>query len=192
MSTPGSTVDFGAPTTQGAHVFLVEISPHKDDPIKITEDYGLQGGSNVRTYSELRVILPRQLWTGISDTARRTFNERLKVARLTTGRWKSGTTLVERLLGKELCVLAWAAEQASPNELPIICSKWGALRPEERWWLFSVTVAEAGLANDTQRGWRKALYCALSDGERVTTDRKVRPKRPPDESLQGLLLEVNP
>lgn len=192
MSTLAATVDFGAPVAQGAHLFRVEISPQKDDPVKITEDYGLQGGSNLRTYSELRVILPRQLWSGISEAARRNFNERLKAARIATGRWKSGVTLVERLLGKELCVLAWAAEQAAPPELPIICSKWGALRPEERWWLFSVTVAEAGLAHDTQRGWRKALYCALSDGERINTDRKIRPKRPPEEGLQGLLLEVNP
>lgn len=40
---------------------------------------------------------------------------------------------MERLLGKELCVLAWAAETANAEQLPVICSKWAALRPEERW-----------------------------------------------------------
>lgn len=176
----------------GAHLFRVDIGAQAGDPVKITEDFGIPPGSNLRPHSELRVILPKTLWSGIAETARRNFNERLKALKIPTGRWKSGSTLVERLLGKELCVLAWAAEQAAPHELPIICNKWSALRPEERWWLFSVTVAEAGLAGDTQRGWRKALYCALSDGERIVTDRKVRPKQPPDEGIQGLLLEVEP
>ena len=75
-----------------------------------------------------------------------------------TGRWHTGTNLVDRLLGKELCVLAWAAETANDEQIPVICSKWAALRPEERWWLFSMTVAEAGLPEDTQRGWRRALF----------------------------------
>ena len=60
-------------------------------------------------------------------------------------------------LGKELCVLAWAAETASEDKIAVICSKWAALRPEERWWLFAMTVAEAGMPEDTQRGWRRAL-----------------------------------
>ena len=47
-----------------------------------------------------------------------------------------------RLLGKELCVLAWAAEAATDKEtLAVIAQKWSSLRPEERWWLFSMTVA---------------------------------------------------
>ena len=69
-------------------------------------------------------------------------------------------------------MLAWAAETASEAQLPIIGSKWAALRPEERWWLFSITVAEAGLPEDTQRGWRRALFCALSDGEKPPAGRK--------------------
>ena len=87
-------------------------------------------------------------------------------------------------------MLAWAAERAHADELPIICSKWGALRPEERWWLFSVTAAEAGLAEDVERGWRKAIYYALADGERITTDKKVR-RRPKDDD-SPTLFEVKP
>ena len=62
-------------------------------------------------------------------------------------------------------MLAWAAERADKEELPVIGSKWAALRPEERWWLFMVTVAEAGLPGDHQRGWRRALHLALADGD---------------------------
>jgi uncharacterized protein DUF3780 len=93
---------------------------------------------------------------------------------------------VDRLLGKELCVLAWAAETATEEQLPVICSKWAALRAEERWWLFAMTVAEAGLPEDTQRGWRRALFLALSDGEKPAPGRKRR--RPPEQDLFHLPL----
>jgi len=93
---------------------------------------------------------------------------------------------VDRLLGKELCVLAWAAETANEEQLPVICSKWAALRPEERWWLFAMTVAEAGLPEDTHRGWRRALFYALSDGEKPLAGRRRR--RPKEQDLFSLPL----
>jgi hypothetical protein len=93
---------------------------------------------------------------------------------------------VERLLGKELCVLAWAAETATNEQLAIIGSKWAALRPEERWWLFSMTVAEAGLPEDVQRGWRRALFHALSDGERTAA--RLRRRRPVEADVLSLPL----
>jgi len=89
-------------------------------------------------------------------------------------------------LGKELCVLAWAAETANAEQLPIICSKWAALRPEERWWLFTMTVAEAGLPGDTRRGWRRALFHALSDGEKPSAGRTRR--RPVERDMSTLSL----
>jgi hypothetical protein len=135
---------------------------------------------------EERVILPRPIWSGIAESVRRAFSDRLKAARLPVGRWHAGTNLVERLLGKELCVLAWAAETPNDEQIPVICSKWAALRPEERWWLFSMTVAEAGLPEDTQRGWRRALFHALSDGEKPPAHRNRR--RPADADRVNLSL----
>jgi hypothetical protein len=90
------------------------------------------------------------------------------------------------LVRSELCVLAWAAETANEDEIPVICSKWAALRPEERWWLFAMTVAEAGLPEDTLRGWRRALFHALSDGEKRVPGRKRR--RPAEQDLFKLPL----
>jgi len=181
MSETVKTVDFGAPEAFGAHVFRIEIPAARSDPVRIVEDYGYRGLEGGVPRDEERIILPRWIWSGISDTARREFNSRLKAAKMATGRWHVGPNLVDRLLGKELCILAWAAETASAEQLPIICSKWAALRPEERWWLFSMTVAEAGLPEDTQRGWRRALFHALSDGEK-TPPRKKRPRPPEPES----------
>lgn len=166
------TIDFGAPEEFGAHIFRVEIPIGKLENIRIIEDYGYKGGENGLPYEEERADIPRNIWSAIADTARHDFNERLKEQKMTTSRWKSGKNLLDHLLGKELCVLAWASEKANPDELPVICSKWLALRPEERWWLFSMTAAESGLSEDSERGWRKALYFALADGEKKIKQKK--------------------
>jgi hypothetical protein len=186
MSEAVKTVDFGAPENFGAHVFRVEIPASRSMEVRIIEDYGYRGLEGGIPRDEERVILPRLAWSGISEIARREFNDRLKAAKIPTGRWHSGTNLVDRLLGKELCILAWAAETANADLLPIICSKWAALRPEERWWLFSMTVAEAGLPEDTQRGWRRALFLALSDGQKPPGHRKRH--RPVEKDLFSLPL----
>jgi hypothetical protein len=174
MSTKAETVDFGAPTTFGVHIFRVEIPAARNANVVILEDYGHSGCEAGIPREEERVYVERRVWSKIADTARREFNERLKSAKVRTGRWHTGTNQVERLLGRELCVLAWAAERARNEELPIIGSKWAALRPEERWWLFMMTVAEAGLPDDHDRGWRQALRLALSDGEAARSPNRGR------------------
>lgn len=186
MTVKAKTVDFGALDTFGAHLFRVEIPASRNEPVVIVEDYGYRGEERGIPRDEERVVLARQVWSSVADIARREFNDRLKAAGVLTGRWHTGTNLVDRLLGKELCILAWAAETANPDQVPVICSKWAALRPEERWWLFSMTVAEAGLPEDTHRGWRRALYLALSDGEKAAV-RKRRP-RPTEHDLVKLPL----
>jgi hypothetical protein len=179
-------VDFGVPESFGTHVFRVEIPAARTAPVRLIEDYGYRGLEGGIPCYEERAILPRAVWSGIAEMARREFNTRLKSARLPVGRWHAGTNLVERLLGKELCILAWAAETASAEQIPVIGSKWAALRPEERWWLFSMTVAEAGLPEDTQRGWRRALFHALADGDKPPVHRKHR--RPADTDVCNLSL----
>lgn len=186
MSDQPMTVDFGAPNAFGAHIFRVEIPASRNLSVVIVEDYGYRGQEGGIPREEERVVLKRPVWTDIADIARREFNDRLKAAKVLTGRWHTGTNRVDRLLGKELCVLAWAAETANEGQLPVICSKWAALRPEERWWLFAMTVAESGLPEDTQRGWRRALFLAFSDGEKPVS-RKRRP-RPVEQDLFNLPL----
>lgn len=171
-----ATVDFGASNEFGMHHFYVEIPASPRDAVIIYEDYGFDGDKTKRETVERRLVLARELWTQIRDDARRDFNARLKVKKLSTGTWSTGKVKLDRFLGRELCVLGWAAEHASPDECPVICQKWLAMRPEERWWLYSKTAAEAGRDDQTQRGWRKALYCAMSDGTSVKLDAKKTPK----------------
>lgn len=186
MTDKSKTIDFGAPDDFGVHLFRVEIPASRDQSVVIVEDYGYRGEEGGIPRDEERVVLNRPKWSGIADIARREFNDRLKAAKVLTGRWHTGTNLVDRLLGKELCVLAWAAETATSEQIPVICNKWAALRPEERWWLFAMTVAESGLIDDTQRGWRRALFHALSDGEKPAAGRKRR--RPVERDLFSLPL----
>lgn len=170
------TIDFGAPIGFGMHHFFVEIPAIPRDAIKIFEDYGFDGDEQRRETTECRVVLARELWTKIRDDARRDFNPRLKTKKLSTGTWNPGIVRLDRFLGRELCVLAWAAEHATPSECAVIGQKWLALRPEERWWFYAKTAAEAGQADQTQRGWRLALYCALSDGISIQLGQKLVPK----------------
>jgi Protein of unknown function (DUF3780) len=186
VSDRSPTVDFGASDKFGAHLFRVEIPAARNEPVVIIEDYGYRGLEGGIPREEERVVLERAAWSAIADIARREFNDRLKAAKVLTGRWHTGTNLVDRLLGKELCVLAWAAETANEEQLLIVCSKWAALRPEERWWLFSMTVAEAGLPEDTARGWRRALFSALSDGMKPGHGRRRR--RPVEQDMFRLPL----
>ncbi|MEI8094497.1 MAG: anti-phage-associated DUF3780 domain-containing protein [Spirochaetales bacterium] len=171
--------DFGAPTRVGSHIFLVDIPISRSEPVLILENYGFLGGERGIPEKETRVSLNRSHWYGISEIARQDFNDRLKGKKMTTSRWTTGLNKLDKLLGKELCVLAWAAEQSSLEQLPIVCHRWVSLRPEERWWLFRMTVAEAGLAQDLDRGWRKALHFALSDGK--IDERRIKRPRPDDD-----------
>lgn len=188
MSERLQTVDFGAPEHFGAHLFRVEIAAAKGTPVRIIEDFGYRGLEGGIPCAEERVSLRRSVWAAIAPVARREFNQRLRRVKAPSGHWHTGANLVERLLGKELCVLAWAAETATAPQLPVIASKWTALRPEERWWLFAMTVAEAGLAEDTNRGWRRALYHALADGVQAPAPHQHQHRRPAEENGAGLPL----
>lgn len=186
-----STTDFGAPTEFGMHYFYVEIPAAPRDAVYIYEDFGFDGDEARRETVETRLVLARELWNKIRDDARRDFNTRLKNKKQSTGSWTIGKVKLDRFLGRELCVLGWAAEHASPDECLVICQKWLALRPEERWWLYSKTASEAGHANQSGRGWRKALYCALSDGSNIKLEPKKKPKtkRTPEQQETLTLLD---
>ena len=179
------TTDFGASRNFGAHHFYVDIPAEPKVAVTIYEDYGFDGDETRRETTEKRVVLARELWTKIRDDARRDFNNRLKAKKQNTGTWSTGKVKLDRFLGRELCVLAWAAEHATPEECGIICQKWLALRPEERWWLFSKTSSEAGVADQKDRGWRKALYCALSDGGSIKVKTRIKPRLKKQEEYEG-------
>jgi len=165
---PPDTRGFGVPTDSLApHHFVVEIprsTRGQGSEVRIYEDLGMQAQGDQAVKIE-RVAIPRAYWSEVATAVKRTFNERLKAHSLRTGTWKRGGNPVDRLLGKELCVLGWALEDLEPEYVGQALRNWLHLRPEERWWLFGMVVqTQAGEAEQTG-GWRTALRYALGHSE---------------------------
>ncbi|CAM5538535.1 anti-phage-associated DUF3780 domain-containing protein [Eoetvoesiella caeni] len=156
------TLGFGVPATSDPHHFKVIIPKASSGKVQISEYLGLQAASNDNAVID-RVLLERPRWTAIRAEVQRAFNARLATHGLRPSTWKVGDNPVDRLLGKELCVLAWAVEQMDKEKIPVAVRNWLALRPEERWWLFGMAAISTGGAMDGDKGWRIALKHALGD-----------------------------
>lgn len=159
---PRPTLGFGVPATSDPHHFKVIIPRSNTGRVQISEHLGLQATSDEAAVID-RVLLDRPRWTAIRGEVQRAFNARLKAHDLKTAAWKVGENPVDRLLGKELCVLAWAVEFMDAEKIPVAVRNWLALRPEERWWLFGMAAISTGGINDGDKGWRLALRHALGD-----------------------------
>lgn len=156
------TLGFGVPATSDPHHFQVRIPTGSAGKVAISEHLGLQAANTDEAVID-RVLLERPRWTAIRAEVQRSFNARLATHGIKPGAWKTGNNPVDRLLGKELCVLAWAIEQMETAKIPVAVRNWLALRPEERWWLFGMTAMSTGGALDAGKGWRAALQHALGD-----------------------------
>ena len=167
-----ATLGFGVPATSDPHHFKVNISKANTGKVQISEYLGLQAQSDEFAVID-RVLLDRPRWTAIRAEVQRTFNARLKNHDVKTASWKVGENVVDRLLGKELCVLAWAVEGMDMEKIPVAVRNWLALRPEERWWLFGMTAMSTGGIHDGEKGWRLALRHALGD---VAQSEQLKPR----------------
>jgi hypothetical protein len=161
--TPCPTIGFGCPCVRDPHHFVVDIPATRTADVSITEHYGTRAGLHGNPEIAERCFLPRRLWAAIAESAREEFNRRLKENHLSTSRWRMGENKVERLLGKELLVLVWAIEQADLSVIPNAIRNWIGLKPEERWWLYTMTAAATGAPEHAGIGWRKALQYALTE-----------------------------
>lgn len=187
--TASKTIGFGVPDEMDPHHFTVDIPAARTAPVVITEDFGLKGGIGGAPDSIVRCRLPRAAWSAIAEEAKRVLNERLKEKKIATSRWSSGVNKVERLLGRELCLLAWSVESAPKDLVPAAVRNWTALRPDERWWLFSMAASTTGGADDADIGWRKAIRIALTEnptGEEIKAVRAKRPKADDDRPMLPL------
>lgn len=166
------TLGFGVPATSDPHHFKVIIPRSNTGRVQVSEYLGLQATSDETAVID-RVLLDRKRWTAIRAETQRAFNVRLKAHDLSTSAWKVGENQVDRLLGKELCVLAWTVEHLEMTKIPVAVRNWIALRPEERWWLFGMTAMSTGSVGDGDKGWRLALRHALGD---VAQSELLQPK----------------
>lgn len=122
----------------------------------------------------LKLTLSKERWSRLEPGITAEFNRRLRAEKKPAGRFTSGSTPVEKLMGKELMVLLWGTEHNTPAGFPTALRNWLGLQPEERWWLYTMTNASTGGPND-RRGWRTALRYALceqpeDESEQLTLD----------------------
>ena len=163
MKAKHGTLGFGCPDTVDPHHMVVKVPRGRDEPVLLVEQFGLRAGHAGAPDALERAVLDRAKWSAVADPVRRIFNERLKEKNLAPGKWAVGENKIERLLGKELCVLVWAIEDSALELVPVAVTNWSGLKPEERWWLFTMTAAASGGVDDGAVGWRKALRYALTE-----------------------------
>ncbi len=179
-----ATEGYGCPVGIDPHHVCVQIPAARQAPVLIVEKFGIRGGSDGLPDEIVRAELERSKWAAIADHVKRVFNERLKEKGLSTSKWVTGDNKLERLLGKELCVLAWAVEAADDSLVAVALKNWAGLKPEERWWLFTMTAAATGGMEDKDVGWRKALRFALTENPvKDVQDFRDRRRRPSQQEL---------
>lgn len=125
------------------------------------------GSINLDSAPCTRVLIDRNRWLALAPSFWDEANRRLRSNGVATCKFQKTFAKpipVHPSLGKELCVLCWAVEEAQPDLIPNTLMNWEALAPEERWWLYTMTVATTGHAlKHRGLGWRKALRAALAE-----------------------------
>ncbi|WP_218274596.1 DUF3780 domain-containing protein [Paraburkholderia piptadeniae] len=166
---------FGFQPALSEHYFLLTLPRSKAESADVTlsehfewfeptEEVPIPVPLNA-TNAHLRVLLRRGVWNLIAEDVKAEFNRRLRIYGHKTAKWpQEGQIPIDRTLGKELCVLAWAVEECDPALIPVAIRNWLGLVPEERWWLYTMTNAATGHAlTGRGKGWRKALRYALTE-----------------------------
>lgn len=173
-SKSNKSIGFGFDPAQNQHHFVVIIPNSEKDDVLVHECHSYSEDTTAEAlhmsfagvHYTGKVKLPRFKWNAISNFLKIEFNQRLKQRnrRHRSVQWKRGLNYVHRLFGKELMVLAWAIENAEYNQINNALENWLGLKPEERWWLYTMTNAATGHPiNGSGRGWRKALRFALTE-----------------------------
>lgn len=186
-------IDFGAPAASGSHRFRLDIPQASRAAVSLYEDFGFAGDERCPEGAQLRAQVKRACWSAVSALVMHEFNERLLARKQASGRWRTGGVWLERMLGRELCVLLWALEHASSGtEALHMANAWQGFRPEERLWLFGRTARSAPLAVHQRSSWRRALALMMGEEEVKPAVRlKQRPEsaREQDDSQIFLNLE---
>ena len=169
-------VGLGFLPDEARHGFLIDVpkGTSAEEHICISEHRGndldhlgaRDSSAPNRADPGLRVMIDRARWLALAPEFWDESNRRLRANGLPIAKFvksPSKPVPVHPSLGKELCVLCLAVEDAPQSDIPNALRNWEALAPEERWWLFTMTVATTGQALQRGLGWRRALRAALSD-----------------------------
>lgn len=158
-------VGFGYIPEETKHHYLIRIPRNKKSEVMVYERFEWDDGENQSsdiTFENTKVILDRHKWDLVETAIQNEFNRILREDNITVGRFKMGEVPIERLLGKEMIVLLWAIEDSDPSLIPAAIRNWLGFSREEKWWLFTMTNAATGHADD-KMGWRKAIRYAITE-----------------------------
>jgi hypothetical protein len=174
-------IGFGFDPSESKHHFLVIIPKTTTGKVLIYErfEWGTEEEEAHKTAGELSMFDPpdqkidqrfdrlkcelsRTKWKEIESAMKAEFNQRLKGYSQKAAAWKQGQNVLQRLFGKELTLLCWAIEDCDLKVIPTAIKNWQGLKPEERWWLYTMTNASTGDAH-TKYGWRTAIRYALTE-----------------------------
>ena len=156
------------PTTGNGRVLIYERfewGSEDDNPDMLTGQKTLfdQPEQKIdQRFDRLKCELSRNKWKEIESALRLEFNLRLKEYGIKKANWKPGQNPVQKLLGKEMTLLCWAIEDCDLKVIPTAIKNWQGLKPEERWWLYTMTNASTGDAH-AKYGWRTAIRYALTE-----------------------------
>lgn len=156
---------FGYLPEETTHHYLVRIPRGKGGEVLVYERFHWDNGDVQESdinYDNTKVIIDKHKWDLVKDTIQGELNKCLKNNKLSVGRFKIGDNPVDRLLGKEMILLLWSIEDSDPSLIPLAIRNWLGFSREERWWLFTMTNATTGHADD-KRGWRKAIRYAITE-----------------------------
>jgi len=170
------THGFGVPNDPMPHQFLVRIPKGRLDPVEIWEDFGAAAiGSSSQTLC--RAVIARENWHQVAEGLKSYLNRRLKEKGIRGSRFSMGDNRIERILGREICVLSWSIEDATRSEAAIAFTRWSSHRPEELWWLFQQIDRDGGEWDAPKTGWRVAIKHALirEEDEVPQRPRRTRP-----------------
>jgi hypothetical protein len=81
----------------------------------------------------LRVVIDRTRWLALAPAFWEEANRRLRANGLPVAKFQKNPgkpVPVHPSLGKELCILCWAVEDASPDDIPNALHNWEALAPK--------------------------------------------------------------
>lgn len=157
-------IGFGFNPQENENYFYVDIPADEKGTVSIYERFhwNTEGEQVLDNSDILKLQISRQRWAKVSQALQNEFNERLKAEKKPKSRFTKGGNAVNRMFGKEMMVLLWAIEQNEIRGIPVAIRNWLGLRPEERWWLYTMTNASTGGIND-HKGWRIALRYALCE-----------------------------
>lgn len=157
------TIGFGYNPLESNHYFIIEIPKKISENVNIYE-YVFHDNIEEKT---LKIIISKKVWLKVAPFLEREFNTILSSYSLKKSKFTVGDNIVERLLGKELCLLLFAIEHLDNNsdDISQVIQNWSAIEREFRWFLYTMIDTSAGEYNDINifKGWRDAIKTALSD-----------------------------